>query len=120
MPSHCAVVLCVDDEENSLFLRQLVLAGYEVITARSAKEALLVISSQPVDLVLTDHLMPGATGAELARKLKSHSPGTKVILLSGVNEIPEGADAADAFISKLDGPDLLLKQIGLVLADKTE
>ena len=117
-----AVILCVDDEENPLVLRKLVLqkAGYEVITARSAKEALEISRSRGVDLVLTDHLMPGTTGAELARQIKLHSPATRVVLLSGVNEIPVGADAADIFLSKVEGPDSLCKKIAALLGGSHE
>lgn len=113
-----AVILCVDDEDNPLVLRKLVLqkAGYEVITAKSAQEALQIASSRGIDLVLTDHLMPGVTGAELARQIKAKSPTTRVVLLSGVNEIPVGADAADVFLSKVEGPDSLCKKIAALLS----
>src|ERR1700739_4062193 len=79
-----AVILCVDDEENALTLRKRVLqkAGYEVLTALSGREALAILASRRVDLVLTDHLMPGITGLELARQVKSQHPGIQVVLLS--------------------------------------
>ncbi|HKW18948.1 MAG TPA: response regulator [Terriglobales bacterium] len=111
------VILCVDDESNPLVLRKLVLekAGYEVITARSGKEALQLTGSRAFDLVLSDHLMPGMNGAELAQELKAQNPALPVILISGVNDIPPGANAADAFISKVEGPDVLGKRIAAVL-----
>ena len=64
-----SVILCVDDEENPLMLRKLVLqkAGFEVITANSAKQALKLLGSRKVDLVLSDQLIPGTTGTELAQ-----------------------------------------------------
>ena len=112
-----AVILCVDDEENALTLRKRVLqkVGYEVLTALSGREALDILASRPVDLVLTDHLMPGITGIELARQVKSQYSEIRVVLLSGVNEIPAGADVADAFLSKVEGPDILCERIGAVL-----
>jgi CheY-like chemotaxis protein len=112
-----AVILCVDDEDNPLLLRQIVLqkAGYEVITAKSAAEALHIAASRSVDLVLTDHLMPGTTGAELAREIKAKLPTIRVVLLSGVNEIPRDADAADVFLSKVEGPESLCRQIAALL-----
>ncbi|HZQ24153.1 MAG TPA: response regulator [Terriglobales bacterium] len=112
------VILCVDDEENPLVLRKFLLqrAGYDVITARSAQEALEIASKQDVDLVLSDHLMPGITGTELARLLKSQYPKMLVVLLSGVNEIPVGAEVADVFLSKVEGPESLCQQIAAVLA----
>jgi CheY-like chemotaxis protein len=112
-----AVILCVDDEELPLTLRKLVLekAGYEVITALSAATALQVLKTTKVDLVLSDHLMPATTGAELARELKANYPRLPVVLLSGVNEVPIGADIADAFISKVEGPERLCAEIALLL-----
>jgi CheY-like chemotaxis protein len=117
MSNRKTVILCVDDENNPLVLRKLVLekAGYEVITAKSAKEALQVAGSRLVDLVLSDHLMPGMNGAELAQEIKTKNPHLPVILISGVNDIPPGASVADAFVSKVEGPDVLGKRIAAIL-----
>lgn len=111
------IILCVDDEENPLVLRKLVLqrAGYEVVTANSGREALRLAASQNVDLVLSDHLMPGMTGAELAQQLKATHPDLPVLLISGVNEIPPGSNIADVFLSKVEGPDVLCKHVAAVL-----
>src|SRR5207302_10715181 len=112
------VILCVDDEENPLILRKLVLqkAGYKVITANSGRKALEVLQSQPIDLVLSDLLMPGMTGTELSRQIKDRHPKLPVVLVSGVNEIPPDARYADLFISKVEGPTSLCQNISAVLA----
>ena len=112
----------MDDEDNPLVLRKLVLekAGYEVITARSADEALAALASRHIDLVLSDHLMPGVTGAELAHEIKSTFPATRFILISGVNDIPAHADSADAFVSKVEGPDKLCREVAAVLRPRGE
>ena len=117
MPSDKAIILCVDDEETPLMLRRLVLerSGYDVITATSAVTALEIVSSRHVDLVLSDHLMPGTTGTELARQIKSRLSGLPVILLSGVNEVPVDAAFADLFLSKVVGPVVLCESISMVL-----
>jgi CheY-like chemotaxis protein len=111
------VILCVDDEPNSLVLRKLVLqkAGYEVVTASSAILALDVLSSRQVDLVLSDQLMPGLTGTELARQVKTRWPSLPVIIISGVNEIPVDAAIADLFMSKVEGPIMMCQNINDVL-----
>ena len=100
------LILCVDDEENQLAVRKLVLeqAGYSVLTAGSGQQALDLLAGHPIDLVLSDHLMPGLTGTELARQIKAQDPDLPVILISAVNEIPADAAYADLFMSKLDGP----------------
>jgi CheY-like chemotaxis protein len=117
MGKHKAVILCVDDEQNPLTLRKLVLqkAGYEVLTASSANEALAVVASRKVDLVVSDHLMPGMHGTELAEQIKAKHPQVPVILISGVNELPAGSTIANAFISKIEGPDALCKEVAAVL-----
>jgi CheY-like chemotaxis protein len=120
LDAHKALILCVDDEELPLTLRKLVLQkqGYEVISARSAAEALQILESRSVDLVLTDHLMPGGTGTELAKSVKHVWPDLPVILISGVNEIPLDARYADLFISKVEGPAAMCQKISAVLANQ--
>jgi CheY-like chemotaxis protein len=112
------LILCVDDEENQLAVRKLVLeqAGYSVLAASSGQQALALLADHPIDLVLSDHLMPGLTGTELARQIKAGNPGLPVILISAVNEIPPDAAYADLFMSKLDGPQAMCQNISAVLA----
>jgi CheY-like chemotaxis protein len=112
------LILCVDDEENQLAVRKLVLEskGYAVLTAPSGQQALALLAQHPVDLVLSDHLMPGLTGAELARQIKAQKPELPVILISAVNEIPADASYADLFMSKLDGPIAMCENIAAMLA----
>jgi CheY-like chemotaxis protein len=112
------LILCVDDEENQLAVRKLVLEskGYEVLTAASGQQALGLLAQHEVDLVLSDHLMPGLTGAELARQIKVQMPEMPVILISAVNEVPVDAAYADLFMSKLDGPMAMCENIAAMLA----
>jgi len=111
------VILCVDDEEIPLTLRKLVLekAGYDVVTASSVTKALEVMFLRHIDLVLSDHLMPGSTGTELVRQIKSRLPELPVILLSGVNEIPADAGCADLFLSKVVGPATMCEKVAMIL-----
>lgn len=119
MPGDKAIILCVDDEEIPLMLRKLVLekAGYEVITAGSATQAREIVASRPLALVLSDHLMPGCTGTELAREIKAGWPELPVILFSGVNDVPGDAGCVDLFLSKVVGPAALCEHISVVLAN---
>jgi CheY-like chemotaxis protein len=115
---HKAFILCVDDEELPLLLRKLVLEkqGYKVVTASSASDALQTLNEHRVDLVLTDQLMPGGTGTELAQSIKGLWPDLPVILISGVNEMPADASSADVFISKTEGPMAMCEKISAALA----
>ena len=113
-----ATILCVDDEDLPRTLRKLILQkqGYQVITAASGKEALLLLEQGGISLVLTDQLMPGMLGTELTKLVKSTRSDLPVILISGVNEIPPDAVYADRFISKVGGPELLFDTVAEVLA----
>lgn len=92
-----AVILVVDDEAavNRLVTRYLSHLGYTVLDASSAGEALaLVRRQQPrIDLVLSDVVMPGVSGIELAGTLLSRVPGPSVILMTGV--LPEEIERID-------------------------
>lgn len=118
MPMAKPVILCVDDEEIPRTLRKLVLQkqGYEVIAAASGKEAIELLLAHPVDLVLTDQMMPGMLGTELARQVKLARPAMPVVIISGVNELPSDVNCADRFISKIEGPEALFKGIADVLS----
>ncbi|WP_373877832.1 PAS domain S-box protein [Pseudomonas turukhanskensis] len=84
------VVLLVDDEElvrasTSDMLAEL---GYRVIEAASGEEALRLLNAgQPFDLLVTDHLMPGINGTDLARAVRTSRPGTAILLVSGYAEL---------------------------------
>ncbi|MCP3734239.1 PAS domain S-box protein [Sphingomonas sp. RP10(2022)] len=97
------VALLVDDEDlvRMSTADMLVDLGYEVVEASSAEEALALLQNgiEP-DLVVTDHLMPGMSGAHLARELKAHRPGLPVLIVSGYAE----ADGIDPDIARLTKP----------------
>jgi CheY-like chemotaxis protein len=112
-----SVILCVDDEEIPRTLRRLILQkqGYEVVVVGSGKEALEALASAHFDLVLTDQMMPGMAGTELARQIKAVTPTKPVVIISGVNELPADISYADRFISKIEGPEALFQGIAEIL-----
>jgi CheY-like chemotaxis protein len=82
-------VLLVDDEElvRMSTADMLAMFGYHVAEAGSAEEAVrLVRGGLRPDLLVTDHLMPGMNGAELARKLRADRPELPVLIVSGYAE----------------------------------
>ncbi|MGQ3015747.1 ATP-binding protein [Phenylobacterium sp.] len=84
-----SVVLLVDDEDvvRSSTADMLADLGYQVIEASSAHEALTLADGGPAfDLLVTDHLMPGLTGTELARKVRAKWPDRPVLVISGFAE----------------------------------
>lgn len=78
-------LLVVDDSEDVLESLQMVLddLGYQVDTARSGSQALDRVKSVFYGLVLCDVGMPGMSGWQVAEKIRSAVPGTKVFLLTG-------------------------------------
>jgi len=71
-------ILTVDDEAHILHVVSLKLknAGFNVMTANDAEEALEVASAHAIDMLITDFQMPGMSGLDLARKLHAE-PGRK-------------------------------------------
>ena len=66
--------------------------GYAVIEVASGEEALrLIKSGEHFDLLVTDHLMPGISGTDLAREVRGAKPDTPVLLVSGYAD-SEGVD----------------------------
>jgi len=112
-----ATILSVDDELNPLILRKLLLesAGHRVLSASSGIETLRILQVEKPDLVLTDHLMPGMTGAELAREIKARYSEMPVIIVTGLHELPAGAAVADLVMHKLERRATLLGNIEKIL-----
>src|SRR5829696_3225729 len=80
-----STVLVVDDETSvrSSTARLLARAGYEVLQASSADEALAILHERgPVDAMLSDVVMPGANGFELASAVRDIAPATSVLLFT--------------------------------------
>ena len=82
-------VLVVEDVEGlrALTGRLLQRQGYTVVTAANADDALRQFDQHPsIDVLLTDVVMPGASGPELAQQLVGRRPGLKVVYMSGFTE----------------------------------
>ncbi len=106
-------ILIVDDEELVLTMGEKVLSsyGYKVLTAHSGKKALelLMATQSPVDLVITDLIMPNMGGRELIEKIRRNSPAMKVICCSGYIRAGN-AEENDAYLEKpFTSQDLLRK-----------
>jgi two-component system, probable response regulator PhcQ len=79
------VVLLVDDDNNLLhgLARALHKQPYQLYTARSAKEAMLVLKSHPVDVIVADEQMPGMSGSDLLAWVAQKYPEVARIVLTG-------------------------------------
>jgi len=78
-------ILLVEDEEQvrSLLRRRLEGAGYVVVEASSAEEAILRYQDCDADVVVTDIMLPGKSGLDLIDQLQRTFPGVRVIAMSG-------------------------------------
>jgi PAS domain S-box-containing protein len=83
-------LLVVEDEPavRNLVASSLRKEGYHLLLASSAEEALEIVDTHqgPIDLVVTDAIMPGRSGVDLVRELTGRQPGLPVILMSGYTE----------------------------------
>jgi len=88
-------ILVVDDESNYLTVMETLLgeAGYEVLTAPSAIEALKISAAADLDLVLTDMKMPKMTGIELLDKLQHLQPDLPVIIMTAFGTVEKAVSA---------------------------
>ena len=95
------VVLLVDDEAHilSALQRELRREPDEVLTARSAAEALAHLAGRVITVVVSDQKMPGANGIELLREVAQRFPATRRILLTGW---PEEIPAREREAAQLD------------------
>ena len=88
-------VLVVDDEASNLASLEKIFQreGLRVFTADGAKAALEVVRRHRVQVVLTDLMMPGTSGAELLRALKEVSPDTEVVLMTAYGTVETAVQA---------------------------
>ncbi len=92
-----ATVLVVDDDENNrdVLGRVLQLKGYAVVLAASGPEALEIVSSKPVDLVLLDIMMPDVSGLDVLKALRaSHARDALPVIMATAKDQPK--DVVDA------------------------
>jgi CheY-like chemotaxis protein len=94
------LILCVDDDEAQLQVRKQILEndGFSVLNASTAAEAIQILRQTPVCLVLSDHMLRGTSGMQLAEKMKKVKPDVPVVLYSG--RLPETLRHVDCFINK--------------------
>ncbi len=116
-------ILAVDDEAHILHVVSLKLqnAGFTMITANDAEEALEAAAAAPVDLMITDYQMPGMSGLDLSRRLHSE-PGRRnlpVILLTAhglaLEQVELSQAGITACLSKPFSPRDLLEKVNELL-----
>ena len=108
-------VLVVDDQDVVRDVIRLTLegAGYTVLDAASPKDALELLRGRgPIDLLVTDVVMPEMDAFELADRVASEIPGVRILYTSGYAD----AGAEGPFIQKPFTPAQLVEKVSTVLA----
>jgi CheY-like chemotaxis protein len=114
-------VLVVDDDHGVRATTAALLAelGYGVLEAGSGAEALVVLEEeQPIDLLLTDVVMPGMTGPELARRARQEFPNLPIVFISGYSDpnALSGTGGLVHLVRKPARPEVLVEKIEDALA----
>jgi PAS domain S-box-containing protein len=113
-------ILLVEDEPvlREIAQRVLVRAGFDVTAAADPGEAIIAAETgpEPFDLLLTDVVMPGMRGPELARRLRNSRPDLRVLLASGyAEEIVDSDRHEDPLLAKPFSPETLLAAVDAVM-----
>jgi len=122
-----AILLAEDDDMFRGLLRQVLESqGYQVLAAENPAAALALATGRgdAIQLLLSDMVMPGGTGADLAAQLKRRDPAIKVVLMSGYTDdalASRDADkvTADAFLEKPFATQDLLRLIRELLSSRS-
>jgi len=106
-------IVVVDDDESlrRVVQFQLQQAGYDVIAEPGGAQALQALQQSPRDLVITDLRMPGLSGLELLRKIRTDFPEVSVIIVTAFGTVETAVDAMKAgaydYITKPVNPEEL-------------
>ena len=115
-------ILVVDDDPLMLHVieEEISYHGFKPITASNGEEALKKAENEEVDLLVTDIMMPGMNGVDLAKKLTVMKPNTKVLFMSGYvcpSVAHQGTPGSEfSFIQKPFAPDTLVQKMKSVLS----
>ncbi|PSW19546.1 sigma-54-dependent Fis family transcriptional regulator [Photobacterium sanctipauli] len=119
-------VLVVEDDEGlrEALVDTLALAGYQWLEADSAEQALLLLKSEPVDIVVSDVQMAGMDGLGLLRSIKQHWPKLPVLLMTAYANIEDAVSAmkegAIDYMAKPFAPEVLLNMVSRYAPVKAE
>lgn len=114
-------VLVVDDEENIAYLvaSALRVDGHEVVTAATGADALEIATSQPVDAIVLDVLLPDLDGFEVMRRLRARGVTAPIIFLTARTETADRVrgltTGGDDYLTKPFALEELVARVGLAL-----
>jgi DNA-binding NtrC family response regulator len=91
-------ILIAEDEDTARQVMQSVLRkqGYDAVSVPNAEQAIEILQRSPVDLIITDLHLPGASGIELVKKAKAIYPETTVVVMTAFGTIQSAVEAMKA------------------------
>jgi CheY-like chemotaxis protein len=115
-------ILVVDDDENirEVLSDLLLLEGYEILLAEDGEQALLIFEEILPDVVITDLGMPGISGWEVARRIKSKDPSKKVIVISGWGATLQKDQLEENYVDQVLPKPFHLEQVKKIIAEVME
>jgi two-component system, OmpR family, copper resistance phosphate regulon response regulator CusR len=114
-------ILVVEDEKdlNRILVKRLKLEGYAVDGCHNGREALDYLASAAFDAVVLDWMLPGLSGLEVVKSIRSHNPQIAVLMLTAKDQTADkvtGLDAgADDYLVKPFATDELLARLRMLL-----
>lgn len=115
------VVLFVDDEEaNRVTFKYQFDDRFKIVTAASGEEAIQILKAKSVAVLITDHRMPGMTGAQLCWEVKARWPGVRRFMFSAYCDVREIVERglAEAKIDKPWDEDQVVKLLSEALQQR--
>lgn len=116
------ILLAEDDDNLRPFLaRSLENAGHEVLAFRDGEDAIPVLDTGEIDILVSDLVMPGMNGIELARLAKDKAPDLPVIFITGFSAVAvealETVDGVNKILSKPFHLNSLVEAVNRALAE---
>ncbi len=128
MPEGSGTVLLVEDDDAVRALVALILAdcGYSVVEACDGREGLKLFETHqgPIDLIVTDIVMPGMSGREMAERILASHPGMKILFVSGYTRTAVQhhglLESGSNFLQKPFSPRELARKVGTLMSAPEE
>ena len=113
-------VLSIDDNQllNTMRQRVLAVSGFDCDLAFTAEQALAMVITCHYDAILLDYYLPGITGLQVAKTIKTLRPGLPIVVVTG-EEMYERGDAIHSYVVKGEGPEVLIARLKSIVNSKS-
>ncbi len=115
-------ILVVDDEEDlrRLLTESLAREGFQVVAARSGREALALVEQEPPDLIILDLVMPEMDGIETLRRIRERGVAAKVVVLTAYGTAQQVREAMALDVREFIGKPFDVERLIRIVAEELE